>query len=77
MGDGRWVMGGWVMDNGLVHVVHKVPIARISPRYLSKALELPSFHHWTIIFLSLFVLFLIFMIIFAFFRTGYIEVFQE
>ena len=60
---GRWVMedqlwgiGGWVIDNGPVHIVHKAPIARFSPRYLSKMLELSSFHHWTLIFLFVFVL---------------------
>ena len=43
-----------MIDNGPVHVVHKAPIARFSPRYLSKVLELPSFYHWTLIFLFLF-----------------------
>ena len=58
MGDRGWWMGGGLIDNGSVHVVHKAPIARFSPRYLSEVLELPSFHHWTLVFIFVFVFFL-------------------
>ena len=47
---GTWSCEIWeigiMINDGSVHVVHKVPISRFSPRYLSKALEFPSFHHW-------------------------------